>query len=204
MISFTKTFISAALVASVMISPVKAQTTKTSFLEAALFFLTGVEPTDDDSVTDREIILRREPLVAYLVDDNPCAVRLRNTRNNTVWQMDFCKLTEYRWMNADPALYGAAYNTGYRWIGKRDAFCVSWKWDKRENYTDPDFAKITTDCGLYNTAWGRVAVDHHIDIGFFVDKYSMPRYRNPSRSQERMVASFKYIVTLLTGKSKPY
>jgi hypothetical protein len=90
MISFTKTLVSAAL-ASAMISPVKAQTTKTSFLEAALFFLTGVEPTDEDSVTDREIILRREPLVAHLVDENPCAVRLRNTRNNTVWQMDFCK-----------------------------------------------------------------------------------------------------------------
>jgi hypothetical protein len=199
MMSFTKTLVSAALVATAMISPVKAQTTKTSFLEAALFFLTGVEQTDEDSVTDREIILRREPLVAHLVDENPCAVRLRNTRNNTVWQMDFCKITEYRWVPGD-----SAYYTGYIWIGREDAFCVSWKWGKRENYTDPDFTKISTKCGLYNTGWGKAAFDHRIDIGVFVDKDSRPRYWNRPRSQERMVASFKYIVTLLTGKSKPY
>jgi hypothetical protein len=170
--------------------PVKAEV---SFLEAALFFLTGVEPTDEDSVTDREIILRREPLVAYLVDD-PCIVRLRNTNNDSIWQMDFCKITEWRW--------ASGLQAGYVWIGKSNAFCVSWKWNKPENYTDPDFWKIMSTCHSYQLGWGSVVVDHTINIGVFVDKGNRPR--NRPRSQERMVASFKYIVTLLTGKSKPY
>jgi hypothetical protein len=84
------------------------------------------------------------------------------------------------------------------------AICVSWKWDKHENYTDPDFAKITTHCGLGKYPWGVAAVDDHIDIGVFVDKGSIPRAFPGYRSKQRMVAAFEYIVTLLTGKSKPY
>ena len=63
-----------------------------SFLEAALFFLTGVEPGPTDTVTDQEIILQRYPIVAYVVDGKPCAVRIRNTTDNQIWHMDFCKL----------------------------------------------------------------------------------------------------------------
>jgi putative Ca2+/H+ antiporter (TMEM165/GDT1 family) len=44
--------------------PVKAET---SFLEAALFFITGVDTTNEDTVTNHEVRLSRYPIVAYLV-----------------------------------------------------------------------------------------------------------------------------------------
>jgi hypothetical protein len=93
MINLTRTLLAVVAISTATISPVKANV---SFLEAALFFLTGVEATNQDIVTDREIILRRYPLVAYLVDGNPCAVRIRNTNNNRLYQMDFCKITGWR------------------------------------------------------------------------------------------------------------
>jgi hypothetical protein len=49
MINFAEYFVSAALVALATISPVKAET---SFLEAALFFLTGVDATSDEIVSE--------------------------------------------------------------------------------------------------------------------------------------------------------
>src|SRR6266540_7572766 len=136
MVSFANSLLTAALVVAAMTSSVKADP---SFLEAGLFFLTGVEPAEGDVVTERGIVLFREPLVAYLVDGKPCVVRLRNTKNNTVWQMDFCKIAGYRW-NSPPA--GFNLPSGYIWLGKDDTFCVSWNWDEKKNYTDPDFAKI--------------------------------------------------------------
>jgi hypothetical protein len=80
-----------------LLSPAKAEPT---FLEAALFFLTDVETSNQDYVTETEIRLRRWPIVAYLVEDAPCVVRLRNTNYDRLWQFDFCKITEARWTRA--------------------------------------------------------------------------------------------------------
>jgi hypothetical protein len=51
----------------------------------------------------------RYPLVVYLMKDVPCTVRIRNTRTNILWQMDFCKITRVVWEPGG--------NAGYRWIG---------------------------------------------------------------------------------------
>jgi hypothetical protein len=90
MINLAKAFVTAMLVATAAITPAKAET---SFLEAALFFLTGVEPGPEDIVTDQEILLLRYSIAAYLVDGKPCAVRIRNRLR--IWEMDFCKIVSY-------------------------------------------------------------------------------------------------------------
>lgn len=167
-----------ALLAVSTVSPVKAET---SFLEAALFFLTGVDTTNEDTVTDREIRLRQYPLVAYLVDGKPCAVRLRNTETNNIWEMDFCKITSFERSTPVPGV------VSYSWEGK-GVLCISRHRQQKENYIDPDFAKISSECR--NNVYGG------IDIGFFVGS----EFRG--RSVDRMIASFKYIQSLLTGK--PY
>jgi len=193
-----RTLVTAAVIAT--ISPVEAK--QPSFLEAALFFLTSVEPTAEDSVTDREIILRREPVVAYLVDGAPCVVRLRNTRTDAVWQMDFCKITSYRWMQGSSARYST-----YLWFGEPDAFCFSDKWDRHENYTDPDFAKIATRCSAIKRPWGYEVFNDHVPISNFgISTFVNTRNSmHPEwyRSQARMVDCFEYIVTLLTGEPPP-
>ena len=61
--------VASVLFALAAISPVKAET---SFLEAAQFFLTGVDATSDEIVSEREIVLHKYPLVVYLVDDKTC------------------------------------------------------------------------------------------------------------------------------------
>jgi len=74
MINLVRVFIAAALFATSTISSANAET---SFLEAAQFFLTGVDANSDEIVSEREIVLRKYPLVVYLVDDKPCVVRMR-------------------------------------------------------------------------------------------------------------------------------
>lgn len=94
-----------------------------AFLEAAVFFITGVDTTKVDMVTNREIVLGRYPIVAYLVDSNPCAVRIRTTtKPYTVWQMDFCKITHYQRVNYVP-IYQLV------WVGQKSAFCVYRGWN---------------------------------------------------------------------------
>jgi hypothetical protein len=150
-----------------------------------LFFLTGVEATNQDIVTDREIRLRQYPIVAYLVDGNPCLVRLRNTNNYTVWQMDFCKITGWRWV---PGMHG-----GYRWFGK-DAFCISRNWRKDENYTDPDFATISSGCDLErHDFWGPSAYLDRIDIRLYVSKDGFSWLWSWKRPIDRMIASYRYM-----------
>jgi hypothetical protein len=173
-------------------SPDKAET---SFLEAALFFITGVDATSEDSVTEREIVLRREPIVAYLVDSNPCAFRIRTTTQPyTVWQWDFCKITHYQGGGL------SRYDTTVLWMGHKTAFCIYRGWNKNENYTGPIDEQ---NCrGVFNEtaplANGYTAWNSYLDIGSLIDR-DKPR---GGRSRDRMIASFKYIVTLLRGK--PY
>jgi hypothetical protein len=176
-----------------------------AFLEAALFFLTGVDATSDEIVSERQIVLRRYPLVAYLVDGKPCVVRLRNTTSHQIWQLDFCKITSYEWSVLI-----------WRWNGKPDAFCVStwgdsniWEGKPDENFTDPDFTKTgrPVECGLFgtnNVPGGTIAFDGNWDADWFTTGYEN-RYER-MRSQQRVMASFKHIRTLLTPpeQRKPY
>jgi hypothetical protein len=98
--------------------------------------------------------LRRYPIVAYLVDGQPCVVRIRNTDIDVVWQMDFCKLTYYGRSNAG--------HSWYYWQGEGSVLCKSSQ-PVKENYTDPDFAKISGVCD--NTQ------NQGIDITYFVGGY---------------------------------
>src|SRR5262245_48601190 len=169
---------------------------KVSFLEAALFFLTGVEATNQDYVTDNEIRLSRYPIVAYTVPGNPCAVRLRYTdeqnRGNTIWQMDFCKITSWRWY---PGMMA-----GYYWIGKPDAFCYSRTWKTPDNYMHPEFSRMATGCGSNPGYGAEVAYAWMWDIGVYVGK-------GPTRNRDvdRMIASYRYLQWLWSGEEpKPY
>src|SRR5262249_12513825 len=136
MINLIRTLAAVAVISTGTISPVEA---KISFLEAALFFLTDVEATHEDTATDREIILRQYPIVAYLVDGNPCLVRIRSgSRPNSIWQMDFCKITRWQWLPGESYVTTDHFSlvAGYYWFGK-DAYCVSRNWHEDGNYMDP-------------------------------------------------------------------
>ena len=161
-----------------------------AFLEAAVFFITGVDTTKVDMVTNREIVLGRYPIVAYLVDSNPCAVRIRTTtKPYTVWQMDFCKITHYQRVNYVP-IYQLV------WVGQKSAFCVYRGWSLNENYIGP-IDEQTSECvradGASAAIWSSTD-----DIRNLITIHNSGGFRDVGR----MVASFKYIVTLLTGK--PY
>jgi hypothetical protein len=183
------------LVALAAISPVKAET---SFIEAVTFFLTGVDATGDEIVSEREIVLDKYPLVVYLVDDKRCIVRIRNTDPNQgnwrpqIWQINFCKFTEYQWVGRR-----------WVWLSEPGAWCVA-RSPSNENYMDPDFTKLGANLGPRGCdfhIWGSQPVgffgewDAHM---FSTGKETLPPYR----SQERLMASFKYIWQSLTGK--PY
>jgi hypothetical protein len=178
-----RALVAAALLGVATISPVKAET---SFLEAALFFITGVDTTDEDTVTDREIRLSRYPIVAYLADSNPCAVRLRATTQPTIWQLDFCKITGYRLWGQRSAI----------WYGYKTAFCTYRGSDANTNYVGP-IDEQNSQCGLGASdpeiVW---SFDYHIGTLF---NRTQTQYW---RSLERMMGAFKYVVMLLTGK--PY
>lgn len=184
-----------ALCTIALLAPAKAET---SFLQAALFFLTDVEATRNDDVSETEINLRQYPLVIYLMEDVPCVVRIRNTRTNILWQMNFCKITRWTWE-------GPGAWAGYRWIGA-GAFCVSRKWNRNENYTDPDFAKIATACDLeQHPYYGTSAYLDRLDIRFYLSGDGWSWQWNWGRSRDRMIASFRYIVWILNGEEpKPY
>jgi hypothetical protein len=147
-------------------------------------------------MVNREIVLDRYPIVAYLVGDNACAVRIRHTET-PYWllQMDFCKMTHFQKM------YGAV-----RWFGYKSAMCFYYGWDKNQNY----FGVIdgqNSKCSLYEsksdslgnwyTAW-----TSGIEVNNLLPTPGQNQKYKTQRSEERMIASFKYIVTLLTGK--PY
>jgi len=203
MINLIRTLAAVAVISTATMSPVEA---KISFLEAALFFLTDVEATHEDTATDREIILRQYPLVAYLVDGNPCLVRLRSGSRNSIWQMDFCKITHWQWLpTGEPSTPpGFSVQAGYHWFGK-DALCVSRNWHEDENYMDPDFAKIVGHCNVMTITSHQeeiIAYDDKIDIGTLINK------GGPSiggRPVNRMIRSYRYLTWLLKGEEpKPY
>jgi hypothetical protein len=191
-----------------MLVPTMASAKPVSFLEAALYFLTAVEPEPEDVISERRIALRKYPIVAYLVDDNPCAVRLRTTiKSYTIWQMDFCKLTGYEWRTAAPLTLTV--------IGKPDAFCKG-EW-KDEDYMGAmeDIAvpmylnRPSGPCGIgvvYNPETNRQDA-----VLAFLGTMDMSTYIKldkvyGQRSQERLLQSMKYIQTLLTSpeRRKPY
>jgi hypothetical protein len=204
-------------IALMLATPTVANAKPVSFLEAALFFLTAIEPVPEDVVSDSRIALSKYPIVAYLVEDNPsCQVRLRTTiQPYTVWQMDFCKLVRYEWRG-----------NAWAFIGKPGAFCrgalakdedymdTIWKLDDPNNVvvkspinmssplscdlgTAPDFEKDKT--GPYSLA---VAFQGTLDMSKFIELNKVYGLR----SQSRLLESMKYIDTLLTPpeRRKPY
>jgi hypothetical protein len=168
-----------------------------AFLEAAFFFITGVDATAQEIVTNREIHLDRYPIVGYLVDDNRCAIRIRTTTQlYVVWQMDFCKITHYE----DSTKYS---NRTVTWRGYKTAFCTHRGWDKNTNYTGL-INKQNSRCGLYDQSDSEYMKNWHIVWTSAFDAHGLldGKARTGGRSVDRMIASFKYITTLLAGK--PY
>ncbi len=108
-----------------------------AFLEAAFFFITGVDAASDEIFNNREIALHGYPIVAYLVDDDSCVLRLRTTAQPyVVWQMHFCRITHYKQHG------GVIY-----WFGFNNAFCTYRGWNENENYTGP-IREPDSKCGL--------------------------------------------------------
>ena len=155
----------------------------------------------DTNVTNREVVLDQYPIVAYLVDSNPCAVRIRHTETpHWIMQMDFCKITHYQKM------YGAV-----RWYGYKGAMCYFYGWDKNENYFGPINEQNSKRCSIYEykseglsnwyTAW-----TSGIDINDLLPEPGQHQNYAPLRSEERMIGAFTYIVKLLTPpeQRKPY
>jgi hypothetical protein len=203
MISLARVFIAAALLGVATISPVKAQT-QASFLEAALYFMTDLEPTAQDIVTEDEIVVRYGSmvLVAYTVPSNRCAVRIRKklepTLSGVITQFDFCKLTNYQ-LDSTP---GGHVNV--TWLGHRTGMCIYKGWDKNENYYGP-IDDSNAQCGGNGCSAG--APDYCVLHGSALDLlyllYGGPLV--PQRTHldaKRMVSAVEYIGYLLTGK--PY
>jgi hypothetical protein len=170
-----------------------------AFLEAALFFITGVDASSNEIVSNRKIKLGRYPIVAYLVDSNPCAIRLRTTTlPYTVWQMDFCKITNYEQSHdMGPGI------RHYRilWRGYKTAFCTYRGWDKNANYTGP-IGEPDSTCSILGEDYAPhlpqnwyVAWSSDLDVLSLIED---GKARGGQRSVDRMIASFKYIVRLLT------
>ena len=187
MVDLTRTLTAAALAVTATISPAKAETT---FLEAAMFFITGVDATSEDTVSEDEIRLHRYPIVAYLAGN--CAVRIRmTTAPSWVYQMDFCKFTGYQ-RSSRPGGWTIV------WLGRKDTLCICKSWDKNANYDGPINDENST-CnplgggdpdGRY-TAWNS---EFGLDIFF--------GQAGRRSSVDRMMGAYKYIELLLTGK--PY
>jgi len=186
-------------------SPVTATREQREFLEAATYFITAldVDSGRGDVVSGTQIEPAKYPIV-ICIGNSGCAVRLRTTTwPYTIWQFDFCKITHWR----STTRYGHYSAT---WFGGFTAFCIYRGWDRNENYTG-DIGPTNSRCGLdgqknavddeYNTyrVWHSLA-----DINDLVDVNGKGRkFGDYSRRPvDRMIASFKYILTLLTGK--PY
>jgi hypothetical protein len=173
-----------------------------AFLEAALFFITGVDAASDEIVGNREIVLRQYPIVAYLVDSNSCAVRIRTTTQPyIVWQMDFCKITHYE----QSTRYG---NVTVYWLGYKTAFCTYKGWNKDENYTGT-IGELDSKCTVYGV--GSSGEDpegpEHIAWSSMLDVRTLFNGdAHTGRSVDRMIAAFKNIRMLVTPpeQRKPY
>jgi hypothetical protein len=169
-----------------------------SFLEAATYFLTAVDPTEKDTITENEIVLHQYPLAVNLVDGHPCAVSVRNTSNQKIWQFDFCKMTGYQWDNT-PQIWV--------WLGEPNVLCYG-KLLPNANYFEDLTNKIATNikCDLGVGSWGQpVAFQSNWDARMFTTG-KIGRDSAGERSASRLMQSFKYIVMLLTPEKqrKPY
>ena len=149
-----------------------------------------------------QIELGKYPTVVYL-DNDGCAVRVRTTTQPyTIWQFDFCKITYWR-SQTKFGFYSAD------WFGEFTGFRLFKGWNKNENYTGY-IGPNNSRCSLDGQKQAANEPDNYrvwlslLDINDLVDVngkgrkfggYSLWRV-------DRMIASFKYIVTLLTGK--PY
>jgi hypothetical protein len=163
-----------------------------------LFFITGVDAASEEIVSNREIVLRQYPIVAYLVDRNSCAVRIRTTTQPyTVWQMDFCKITHYV----------KDRDVGY-WEGYTTAFCTYKGWNKDENYTGT-IGELDSKCTVYGVGSsgedpegpGHIAWSSMLDI-----RTLFTGEAHDGRSVDRMLDAMKHIKMLLTPpeQRKPY
>jgi hypothetical protein len=158
-----------------------------SFIEAALYFLTAVEPSAFDEADDYHIVLSNYPIRIYLLESDRCVVRLRTTTKPiTFWQMKFCELTGYQWTNNGMSTHGGSW----QFVGKDNSqlFCQS-HLDRNEDYMGE--LKMETCFSYYD---GVISMD------------SLLNRRYPPRSQARMLESLKYIIKLLTPpeQRKPY
>jgi hypothetical protein len=192
MIILTRTLVAAALVLTATVTPSGSSGTseQRAFLEAALFFVTNIEPRQEDTVNDREIIIYRHRIKAYLVDSNPCAVRFSTTTGTyTVWQIDFCEISSYRRLG----------RYEIQWWGSKTGLCIMFDGGLREmtNYYGP---MVASTCGRLKF------YDEYYVWSSFKDINDMTGTRLEGdyshRSVDRMITSFKYIETLLRGK--PY
>jgi hypothetical protein len=171
------------------------------FLEAATYFITAldIDPSRGDVVSGTQIELGRYPIVVYLNNDR-CVVRLRTTTTPyTVWQFDFCKIRYWQFETPHHS-----YVTSF---GEYDALCTFRGWDKNKNYTGyigPDNSRCS-----WSGQKSSIADQYHNyevwnslgDVDTLVNLKPGEHARS-RRPMDRMIASFKYIVTLLTGK--PY
>jgi hypothetical protein len=171
-----------------MLTPASASAKNVSFIEAALYFMTAVEPTAFDEVDDYHIVLSQYPMRIYLLDSDSCIVRLRTTtKPYTFWQMKFCKITGYQWSNDGLNTAGGSWD----FVAKdsdKDLFCQA-RLDRNDDYMGE--MKMETCFAFYS---GVISMD------------SLLNHRFPPRSQTRMMESMKYIAKILTppAQRKPY
>jgi len=171
------------------------------FLEAVTYFITGldVDPSNGDIVSNNQIKFGKYPAVIYLYEGNPCAVRLQATSSPyVVWQLDFCKIT---YMHTQSQMG----HLQVYWYGAEDGSCIyrGSNIKKDENYQG-HIGLDNSSChfGIGKGGYGWMMWNEGIDIEKLVGKGNSNQFYYPYRSVSRMIASFKYIETLLTGK--PY
>jgi hypothetical protein len=174
------------------LSPAKAYE-NVSFLEAALFFMTNIEPQSGDEVTPDQITIHSWPIVAYTVKDNPCAIRIRMTQPPySILQFDFCQITHW-------GVESGSFNRAWYWMGHKTAFCTYRNvWDATAGNYDGPINDQNAKCGqsgptptgehlAYRSTWEIQTL--------FYGKYSQ-------RDVGRMVSAYKYIESMLAAK--PY
>jgi hypothetical protein len=103
---------------------------------------------------------------------------MRNTTSHEIWQMNFCKLTGYRWA------------TGTLNVMGKDAFCRS-TWLLNENFMDADFGKTgkPVTCNVFGV--GPPGYTTAFDGAWDAYMFSNGKLKLPFRSQERFMASLK-------------
>jgi hypothetical protein len=155
-----------------------------SFIEAAMFFFTSLEPIEGDVITDDSITLVDLPLQIYRIPDDPCVARLRRTRPPlSVWEMNFCKVA--MWHTGAVGGYFVAFYSGSGpgqkviWLshGEADVF----------GYLDPSSQEEMKNQMARRT------------------KNPSFGYQNQRQQVHRVIASYQYIIeTFLGYRSKPY